>query len=161
MGVISITLSLLVCIAPQSLFLSFVRNILRRSHFLVRGILRRVCARDLGRLVLPTQRKAVVTTHKEWCTDMTDTNKQTDDVASTCCVSANAHRSPSYRLPPCMTPLPSTGLCGCVLYLFVLVPCACYCACWHCGFLCTGVPRRSSPHRMSDGHSRSLLHTPT
>ena len=41
------------------------RNILRRSHFFVRGILRRVCARDLGRLVLPTQRKAVVTTHKE------------------------------------------------------------------------------------------------
>ena len=73
------------------------------------------------------------------------------------CVSANAHRSPSYRLPPCMTPYP---LLGCVavshtcLYLSLVLAIVLV-GMWLCGFLC-------HHHRMSDDlASEILLHTLT
>jgi hypothetical protein len=138
-------------ISPQSLFLSFGRNRLRPSHFLVWNCLRRVCARDLESSRCVHLEKGGGD-HPQGV--QTQTGKQLKWRAHThnCSVSAYAHRPPFYRLPPCMTPFsPLLGCaaeshtcCACVLCLLLCL------ALWLCGSLCTSVPRLSSPHRMSE-----------
>ena len=131
-------------ISPQSLFLSFVRNRLRPSHFLIWNCLRRVCARDLesSRCVHPEKGGG---DHPQGV--QTQTGKQLKWRAHThnCSVSAYAHRPPFLQVTTLYDPLlPSTGLCGWVSYLLclclVLVIVLDIVALWLLVYECTSAP---------------------
>ena len=105
----------------------------------------------LSHLVVSTQRKAVVTTHKVY--RHKQANSWNGEHTRITAVLVRTHTGPPfYRLPPCMTPFsPLLGCaaeshtcCACVLCLLLCL------TLWLCGSLCTSVPRLSSPHRMSE-----------
>ena len=138
-------------ISPQSLFLSFVRNRLRPSHFLVWNCLRRVCARDLESSRCVHREKGVVTTHKVY--RHKQANSWNGEHTRITAVLVRTHTGPlftGYHLvwPPSplywAVRLSLIPVCACVLCLLLCL------ALWLCGSLCTSVPRLSSPHRMSE-----------